>query len=492
MTLVCRLLFLFFASAIAALARPDPAERPNVILLMGDDHGWGETGYNGHPHVQTPVLDDMARTGLRLDRFYAGSAVCSPTRASVMTGRHANRSGVLAFNFSTRPEEITLPQILQQAGYRTGHFGKWHLGPVKKESPVSPNRMGFDESLAHDNFFDLDPALSRDGATPKVFQGESSEILIDEALAFIRQAHGEGKPFFVVVWFGSPHGPFAGLPKDVALYNDVPDPKMRQRFAEITAMDRSIGTLREGLRKLGVADDTLLWFNSDNGIPPKIDSFNGRWSGVKGGIGEGSFLGPGLIEWPAVITTPRASAVPCVTSDILPTVLDLAGVTYPDPGRPLDGISLRELIVAGTMTARPSPIGFWKYDQKGVDKHPRWIPEELARGDTPRWKEGIDFKNFKHPVPKTANFGGRAAWTDNRYKLITAAANQGDGEKTERIRLYDLENDPGEATNIAKEKPEIVDKMMKQLHAWQASVERSLSGADYAKAKDAASPASTD
>jgi len=151
------------------------------------------------------------------------------------------------------------------------------------------------------------------------------------------------KPFFVVIWYGSPHGPFVGLPKDVALYDDVPDPKMRQRFAEITAMDRSIGTLRAGLRKFGVADQTLIWFNSDNGIPPQIDSFNGRWRGSKGGIDEGSFLGPGLIEWPAVITTPRVSAVPCVTSDILPTVLDLVGVPYPDPGRPLDGISLREL-----------------------------------------------------------------------------------------------------------------------------------------------------
>jgi arylsulfatase A-like enzyme len=338
----------------------------------------------------------------------------------------------------------------------------------------------------------MDPELSRNGAAPRVFKGESSEVLVDEALAFIRQAHREEKPFFVVIWFGSPHGPFVGLPKDVALYDKVPDPKMRQRFAEITAMDRSIGTLRSGLRKLGVADNTLLWFNSDNGIPPKIDSFNGRWSGFKGGIGEGAFLGPGLIEWPAVITTPRVSAVPCVTSDILPTVLDVAGVPYPDPARPLDGISLRELIVDGTMTARPSPIGFWKYDQKGVAKHPRWIPEKLARGDTPRWKEGIDFQNFEHPVPKTDDFGGRAAWTDNRYKLITAAANQNDGEKTERIRLYDLENDPEEATNIAKENPEIVAKMMKQLHEWQASVERSLSGADYAKAHDPADDVSTD
>ena len=128
-----------------------------------------------------------------------------------MTGRHANRSGVLAFNFSTRPEEITLPRILQQAGYRTGHFGKWHIGAVKDESPVSPNRMGFDESLSHDNYFDMDPALSRNGAAPQMFKGERSEVLVDEALAFIRRAHREEKPFFVVIWHGSPHGPFVGL-----------------------------------------------------------------------------------------------------------------------------------------------------------------------------------------------------------------------------------------------------------------------------------------
>jgi hypothetical protein len=115
-----RFLLMIPLAVLLAATSGAAAERPNVVLLMADDHGWGETGYNGHPHVQTPVLDEMARTGLRLDRFYAGSAVCSPTRASVMTGRHANRSGVFSFNYSTRPEEITLPQVLQQAGYRTG------------------------------------------------------------------------------------------------------------------------------------------------------------------------------------------------------------------------------------------------------------------------------------------------------------------------------------------------------------------------------------
>jgi arylsulfatase A-like enzyme len=409
------------AALFPAAADPiKPALRPNIILLMTDDQGWGETGYNGHPHVKTPVLDQMAKSGLRFDRFYAAAPVCSPTRASVMTGRHPNRSGVFSFNYSTRPEEITLPQILQKAGYRTGHFGKWHLEAVKKESPLNPGRMGADEYLAHDNFFEMDPPLSRNVGPPEIIKGEGSEIIVNEALAFIRKVHAENKPFLVVVWFGSPHGPYSGLNKDVALYREVPNEEMRRRFAEITAMDRSIGTLRAPLRELGIADDTLLWFNSDNGIPPKIDSFNGVFRGAKGSLSKGGLRVPALIEWPAVIKAPRTTGVRCVTTDILPTVLDLAGLSYPDPKHPLDGISLRPLIVEAAMKERPSPIGFWKYDAREEKKNPRWVDAELSRGTTPTAHEDhIDFTNYRHTVAKTKDFGGAAVWMDNRYKLST-------------------------------------------------------------------------
>ena len=116
-------------------------QRPNIILLMGDDHGWDETGYNGHPHVKTPVLDEMAASGLRLDRFYSGSPVCSPTRGSVLTGRHPNRYGSFTANWSMRPEEVTIAHILSKAGYACGHFGKWHVGTVKAGSPLNPGAM---------------------------------------------------------------------------------------------------------------------------------------------------------------------------------------------------------------------------------------------------------------------------------------------------------------------------------------------------------------
>ena len=161
------------------------AERPNIILLMGDDHGWEETGYNGHPHVKTPVLDEIAATGLRFDRFYAAHPSCSPTRASFLTGRHPNRMGTFAPGWSLRPEEITIAHLLGKAGYRCGHFGKWHVGPVKAGSPTNPGAMGFHEWVSHDNFFELNPSLSRNGGPPEVFPGESSEIVVNEAIRFI-------------------------------------------------------------------------------------------------------------------------------------------------------------------------------------------------------------------------------------------------------------------------------------------------------------------
>jgi arylsulfatase A-like enzyme len=491
MTRSCRAFLTLASLLVAALAGVDAgaAPRPNIVLMMADDQGWGETGYNGHPHVKTPVLDEMARTALRLDRFYSGAPNCTPTRASVMTGRHANRSGAFAPNWSTRPEEITIARILKDAGYRTGHFGKWHIGAVKKESPLNPNQMGFDEYLAHDNFFEMNPPLSRNGAPPEIIPGESSEIIVDAAVTFARKVRAEDKPFFIVIWFGSPHGPYSGLDKDIALYAGVRNPEMRLRFAEITAMDRAIGTFRATLRDLGVAENTLLWFNSDNGIPVanENDSFNGGWRGHKGDVYEGGLRVPAIIEWPAVIKAPRLSSVPCVTSDILPTVLDVLGLKHPAPQRPLDGVSLKTLIVEGTMKERPSPIGWWKYPASGESKNGRWVSEELARGTTPTTRNpAIDFTNFKHPVARTADFGGVAAWTDNRYKLVVMPGSAAGKAKKKAsgaapVQLYDLLADPKETKDIAALHPDIVKRMKTELENWQRSVDHSLTGADYAK-----------
>jgi arylsulfatase A-like enzyme len=349
--------------------------------------------------------------------------------------------------------------------------------------------MGFDEYLSHDNFFEMNPPLSRNGAPPEIHPGESSAIIVAAAEKFLRQVQGEGKPFLIVIWFGSPHGPYSGTPEDVAHYAHVPQPDLRARFAEITAMDRAIGSFRQTLRSVGAAENTLVWFNSDNGLPRehKGESFDGGWRGAKGEIYEGGLRVPGLIEWPAVISRPRTSAVPGVTSDIFPTILDLTGLKSPRPERPLDGISLRSLIVDGTLKNRPQPIGFWRYNSSNERNHGRWIDIDLARGTTPTTRNpAIDFINYKHPVAKTSDFGGDAAWTDNRFKLYVgegrAAAKEAKKKKAAAgggPELYDLLADPMEEKNIAAAHPDVVKRMTAQLHEWQRSVERSLSGADY-------------
>jgi arylsulfatase A-like enzyme len=496
MNTIIRSLCVAVLAHAAVIAQP---AQPNIVLLMGDDHGWDETGYNGHPYLKTPVLDEMAHTGLRLDRFYAGGASCSPTRATVITGRHHNRSGTFDPGWSLRPEEISIAQVLRKAGYATGHFGKWHLGPVKAASPTNPGAMGFDTWLSHDNFFELNPFLSRNGAAPEQFKGESSEIIVGEAIRFIAQAKQAGRPFFVVIWFGSPHEPYSGLEKDLALYDHLPADfgnrqvrltsnetglpvtrlqreVLRERFAEITAMDRSIGQLRDHLKETGLRPNTLLWYCGDNGTPPEAVA-TVPFRAQKGAIYEGGLRVPGLIEWPARIAKPRKSDVSTVTSDMLPTLCELAG--QPLPKRPLDGISLVPLL-DGKMKERPSPIMFWiNFSRQETSKTP-YIDPELQKGTTPtakRSSEGFtrNFKNLRHPEIREEDFRGPRAILSRNYKLVLDGQGKAGGAK----ELFDVRADPAETKNLIETHAAEASELERQLRAWQQSVLQSLTGTDY-------------
>jgi arylsulfatase A-like enzyme len=448
------------------------SRRPNIILCMADDQGWHEMGYYGHPYLKTPALDQLAGEGLRFDRFYSGHPSCSPTRASCMTGRNPNRMGTFSPNHSIRPEEITIAELLKNKGYATGHFGKWHLGPVKGSSFTNPGANGFDTWLSHDNFFELNPPLVRDGGPVKYYPGESSEIVVNAAIDFIEENKRTDKPFFTVVWFGSPHGPYAGVEEDLAHYGDIEDEELKHRFAEITAMDRAIGDLQNYLQKAGLADDTLFWYCSDNGIPDSV-KVHTDLRGSKGNLYEGGVKVPGIITWPAVIKKPSITNVPCVTSDIMPTLCELLGISLPD--RPIDGTSLVGLI-EGSMTERDKSICFWKYDKSTETDNEPWLDPESQVGTTPTTKNpAIQFLNFKHPVPKTENFGGSCAIMGNQYKLVVAT-NKDDSETME---LFDIVADPNETMDLATSEPAIVSDMRAELAAWQISVEESLSGYDY-------------
>jgi len=421
--------------------------RPNIVLCMTDDQGWGDTSYNGHPLLKTPVLDEMAGRGMRFDRFYAAAPVCSPTRGSVLTGRHPNRFGCFTHGRPIRKEEVTIAQALKRTGYTTGHFGKWHLNgkrgpgkPIPATDPLNPGAVGFDEWFSVSNFFDLNTSFSRNGETVAT-EGDGSDVIVEEALKFIGTAAKVNKPFMAVVWYGSPHNPHRALPADRAPY--AKKGKYGNYYGELAAVDRSMGRLRAGLRDLGIANNTLVWFCSDNGGAAGPLS-TGKLRGSKGSLWEGGIRVPGLIEWPERIRNPFRTDVPCSTMDIYPTLVDLLGVEVPEQPLPIDGISLVPLM-DGRMRERAKPIPFWVYGRGG------------RSGD------------------------GHAALIDSHFKLHLHPYARKKQGKLPDVLLYDLSKDAVEARDLAAAEPDKVQSMRRHLEEWQVSVKRSLAREDYGK-----------
>ncbi len=418
-----------------------PETRPNIIFVMADDMGWGETGYRGHPVLKTPNLDDMAANGLRFERFYAGSPLCSPTRAGVLTGRSNDRTGVIHVGHALRLQEKTIAQALRAEGYATGHFGKWHLNglkgpgvPILKDDRFSPGAFGFDTWVSVTNYFDQNPLLSRQGAITE-FKGDSSDVIMDEAVKFIEKHRGGAERFFAVVWFGSPHSPSRALPEDSAAFASLGE-NSKNHYGELVALDRSVGLLRRRLRELQLANNTLLVFCSDNGGLPKIEpGTTGGLKGFKGSVHEGGLRVPGIIEWPMMIKKPRVVTQPVCTLDLFPTVVDVLGLSPDVMGSPVDGASI-------------TPVLF---------------------------DPGASNKDRAKPIP--FRLGSQAALVDNRYKLVTQ--NLGG----EAFSLYDLSTDPDEAHDVSAEHPEIAARMKESLLRWSGSVDASLAGKDYPEGK---------
>lgn len=414
------------------------ADQPNIVLVMADDMGWGQTSYNNHPILKTPNLDAMASNGLRFDRFYAGAPNCSPTRATVMTGRTNDRTGVLNHGVPLRPQEKTVAQGLAAAGYATGHFGKWHLNgmrgigvPILKTDIRGPGPFGFQTWLSVTNFFDRDPLMSRMGEFEQ-FEGDSSEIVVDEALLFIAAQAAAQKPSFTVIWYGTPHSPFIAAEEDKTEFAAL-DRSSSNHYGELVAMDRSIGTLRKGLRDLKIADNTLFWFCGDNGGLGKITPETvGGLRGLKNSIYEGGLRVPGIIEWPAVVTKPRITKYPSCTMDIFPTLADIVGLPDSAMLTPRDGVSLKPLL-SKDLSEREQPIG------------------------------------FRHTE--------RTAFIDNNYKLLKSDV------KRNKWELYDLDKDQNETTNLIDELPDVAARLKTAWTIWNASVEDSIAGLDYPEKK---------
>lgn len=445
--------------------------RPNIILMMADDLGWGDVQcFNPDSPIKTPQLDAMAASGMQFNRFYSSSPVCSPTRGSALTGRHPFRYGIYFANKGTmKVEELTLAELLQKQGYATGHFGKWHLGTMTTEMKDAnrgkpgntkefspPWKHGFEVCFSTESKVPTwDPMLKPEkdkhqgwdyiadpssavpygthywNETGEVVSdnlaGDDSRVIMDRVVPFVEQAAESGQPFFAVVWFHTPHLPVVAGPEYAEMYAEY-DSYKRNYYGCVTAMDDQVGRLRAALKQAGVAENTMLWFGSDNGAlsPGKAPGSAGHFRGGKRSLYEGGVRVSGILDWPTHVQPGTVTEFPAVTSDYLPTILEAVGVELMDE-RPRDGISLLP-VIAGKEAPRNKAIGFESQSQ--------------------------------------------LAWTTQRYKLYS----KNGGKKWE---LYDLLSDPSEASDIAVAHPELVQQMSKDLAEWRASCKQSDEGGDY-------------
>lgn len=447
--------------------------QPNIILMMCDDLGYGDVGFNGNDIIKTPNLDKLANNGIRFTRFYAGGPVCSPTRGTCLTGRHYFRYGVTHANRGHLPEqEITLARMLKSYGYTTGHFGKWHLGTLDREYSGKPNRnparnyappweRDYDTSFATEYAVPTwDPAVGVQGknkrsdkpwASPYYEDGKlatdnlegcDSRVLMDRAIPFIEQAAENGNPFFASIWFHAPHTPVFAGPEHRAMYADYSEDEQHY-YGCITAIDDQVKRLYHTLAAWGVSQNTMIWFCSDNG-PEGRTGRDGRSRGSTGGLRgrkrslfDGGVGVPALLHWPGHADAGRVVDMPCSTLDYFPTIAEVMGYEMPDK-RPIDGISLIPTI-KGEMKERPVPIPY-------------------------RFNSG---KNSMFGAPTIAMI-------DNRYKCLTNLSDDGSEDL-----CFDMRNDRAETTNLVEQQRNRMQKTRNTLHEWLRSCEHSHNGGDY-------------
>jgi arylsulfatase A len=435
-----------FADGAAA---PD-APRPNIMVVLADDLGYGDLGCYGHPIIQSPHLDRFARQGLRLTDCYAAAANCSPARTGLMTGRTPYRVGIhnwipMFSPMHVRPEEITIATILRNHGYATCHVGKWHLnGRFNLPEQPQPSDHGFDhwfstQNNALPNHHNPDNFV-RNGKPVGKLQGYSAQLVAAEAVHWLRELRDARRPFFLFVCFHEPHEPIATDPRFVAHYADWDDPARVAHYGNVTQMDAAFGTLTRALDDLGLSENTFVFFTSDNG--PAITrrhpyGSSGPLREKKGHLYEAGIRVPGMIRWPGHTQPGTTSDRPICGVDLLPTLCALAGAAVPGD-RAIDGASFLPLL-GGQPITRNTPL-YWQYNRasskpKVAVRIGNW--KLLAHLTGPELKPGADLVPGEMQAIKTA-------------ELAT-------------FELYDLENDIGESTDVAAAEPERVQQMAAEM-----------------------------
>jgi arylsulfatase A-like enzyme len=418
------------------------ADKPNVIIVLTDDQGYGDVGFHGNDKIKTPNLDRFSNEGVELRQFYC-SPVCAPTRASLLTGRYFYRTGVIHTSrggAKMHGDETTLAEMLKPAGYATGIFGKWHLGD---NYPMRPIDQGFDESLVHkgggigqtpdlpNDYFD--PLLWHNGREHRA-KGYCTDVFFNAAIEFVRV--NRNRPFFVYLATNAPHTPLTVADRYVEPYKAMGlDDTTARVYGMVQNIDENLGRLLQTLEQLGLRRNTLVVFLSDNG--PQQQRFNAGLRGRKGNVYEGGIRVPCFMQWPAALKQPASIDRIAAHIDIVPTVLAACGVK-PPADVSMDGVSL--------------------------------LP--LLRGELDNWPDrALFFQVHRGLSPQRYH---NAAVRTPRYKLLFAPTTFG----IERIELpedppadlYDLEADPGEQDNVASQFPDVVARLKEQYDNWYADV----------------------
>jgi arylsulfatase A len=426
------------ALALALALGQAPGERPNVVIFLADDLGWGDLGCTGNPVIQTPHLDSFSRQSLRFLQGYSASAVCSPSRSAILTGRTPFRTGVYDWipagsPMHLRSSEVALPKLLRAAGYATCHAGKWHLnGKFNSPDQPQPNDHGYDWWMATQNNAapsHKNPAnFARNGKEVGPLEGFSSALVAAEAVEWLKTRRDKAKPFFLAVWTHEPHLPIESDPKHMAPYAGIADENVRQHHGNVTQLDHAFGTLMKALDEEGVAGRTAVFFTSDNG--PEGDGLKGRARGSTGGLRgrkravyEGGIRVPFMVRWPGRVK-PGTTEEPAIGSDLFVTALAIAGVEGPKD-RAIDGASLLPAF-EGKAVERKIPL-YWRCP--------------IAPG----------------PM--------KAAMRQGDWKVVAAP-------DLSKVELYNLKADPKEESDLASREPdrlkamtEALDRLQKELAA---------------------------
>jgi arylsulfatase A len=400
-------------------ALPAAAARPNVILIMTDDQGYGDLSCHGNTQIRTPNLDLLAGQGAEFTRFYV-SPVCAPTRAALMTGRYNIRCGVHGVTGGRETmatDEVTVAETLRDAGYRTALIGKWHLGELY---PYVPHGQGFDEFVGMrtghwNNYFD---SLIEKNGKPYRTKGYIADALTEEAMRFVQQ--DRGRPFFLYLAYNTPHSPFQA---PETLFQRFVSRGMSRQLASVYAMvenlDDNIGRLLAHVEELGLARDTILIFLTDNG--PAGDRYNAGLRGRKASVYEGGVRVPFFIRWPGRIPAGKKIGTIAAHIDVRPTLLDLCGVKAA-AGRPMDGMSLRPLL----------------------------------EGKSAGWPDRPIFTHSERPRNETALYPG--AIRTQRFNLVNGK------------ELYEIPADPGEKNDVSAKYPEKAAELRGRYEDWFRTV----------------------